>query len=392
MRSMYRLRENRRGCLTVLICVGFLHISALHAEDHDSVLQQCTEGQSVDACNTILSDPRGNIDDTLAAQEGLAEFYFSHHSFDKAVAQFDRLLKVAPRFMPRALFHRGVAHAASGQWNRAIRDFTTIIAAVDRDGLRPGKTSGIDKGGDQVIIIYSYYADALRERCHAETKIGRWQAAVDDCSLALKWRAGDANAFDYRGFANLRLKQLDAAIADYRAALELSVRLAASLYGRGLAERAMGNEAAAKVDLNAAKAIEPQIDDGNFPLALDGRCSADMRLLPAGDEARLECDELLRQRPQDAFALADQGFLYLREGNGDAVETYSAALRADDKMAVALYGRGLAEHVSGQFAASRQDVAAALALDPAIAKPFDDYYRGMGLASPLEYTRNPLGH
>jgi tetratricopeptide (TPR) repeat protein len=390
--SMYRLRCNPRGCLIVLISVGFLHISALHAKEYDSILRQCTEGQSVEACNTILSDPRGNVDDTLAAQEGLAEFYFSHRSLDKAIAQFDRLLRAAPRFMPRALFHRGVAQAASGQWNRAIRDFTTIISTVDRDGLKSHKTSGVDTGGDQIVVVYSYYADALRERCHAESNISRWRAAVDDCSLALKWRPGDANAFDYRGFANLQLMQLEAAIADYRAALELSVRLAASLYGRGLAERAMRNEAAATVDLNAAKAIEPQIDDANFPFALDGRCWADMRLLPAGDEARWECDESLRQRPQDASALADQGFRYLIEGNDAALETYTAALRADDKMAVALYGRGLAEHISGQVAASQRDVAAALALDPAVAKPFDYYYRGMGLASPLEYTKNPLGH
>jgi tetratricopeptide (TPR) repeat protein len=71
----------------------------------------------------------------------------------------------------------------------------------------------------------------------------------------------DADTLDSRGFAYLKLKNPDAAINDYNAALAVSPKMASSLYGRGLAEQIKGDQAAASKDIAAAKAIQANIAD-----------------------------------------------------------------------------------------------------------------------------------
>jgi tetratricopeptide (TPR) repeat protein len=63
-----------------------------------------------------------------------------------------------------------------------------------------------------------------------------------------------------RGIIHLRLGRQDDAIADFDAVLKIDPKLAASLYGRGLAKLRKGDEPGAKIDLAAAKAIQ-----GNIP-------------------------------------------------------------------------------------------------------------------------------
>ena len=54
----------------------------------------------------------------------------------------------------------------------------------------------------------------------------------------------------------MRLGELDNAIADYDAALKLNPKLAASLYGRGLAKLKKGDTGGGNADITAAKAIQ----------------------------------------------------------------------------------------------------------------------------------------
>jgi len=55
------------------------------------------------------------------------------------------------------------------------------------------------------------------------------------------------------------LGELDAAIADFTAALAINTKLADSFYGRGVARRKQGDIDGARADIEAAKAISPDI-------------------------------------------------------------------------------------------------------------------------------------
>ncbi len=63
---------------------------------------------------------------------------------------------------------------------------------------------------------------------------------------------------DTRGFANLKLGQLDKAMADYSDALDINPKLPTSLYGRGIARLRKGDRRGS-TDIAAAKAIDADI-------------------------------------------------------------------------------------------------------------------------------------
>jgi tetratricopeptide (TPR) repeat protein len=54
---------------------------------------------------------------------------------------------------------------------------------------------------------------------------------------------------------------LDAAIADYDAALRIDPKIANALYGRGAAKRLKGDTAGSEADVAAAQAIKPNVAD-----------------------------------------------------------------------------------------------------------------------------------
>jgi tetratricopeptide (TPR) repeat protein len=74
-------------------------------------------------------------------------------------------------------------------------------------------------------------------------------------------RPAYSNALDSRGLVHLKMGKLDDAIADYTSVLEFQQKNASSLYGRGIANAKKGDEKAARADIEAAKAIDPDIEE-----------------------------------------------------------------------------------------------------------------------------------
>ena len=64
---------------------------------------------------------------------------------------------------------------------------------------------------------------------------------------------------DSRGLVNLKSGQTKNAIADFDAALKINPRLTSSLYGRGLAKKRNGSLSEGDLDINNAKAMDPNI-------------------------------------------------------------------------------------------------------------------------------------
>jgi tetratricopeptide (TPR) repeat protein len=99
-------------------------------------------------------------------------------------------------------------------------------------------------------------------RCWARAIVGKeLQEAVADCNESLRLRPGDAETFDSRGFAYLKLGDFEKSIADYDAALKIDPKKAYSLYGRGFAKQKKGDQADGDADMSAAKAIRADIAD-----------------------------------------------------------------------------------------------------------------------------------
>jgi tetratricopeptide (TPR) repeat protein len=90
--------------------------------------------------------------------------------------------------------------------------------------------------------------------------LGDLNGALQDCDAALQLKPDNADTLDSRGFVKLKLGQAPNAIVDYDAALKLSAKKASSLFGRGVAKLKIGN-ASGNNDIAAAKAIDPGIAD-----------------------------------------------------------------------------------------------------------------------------------
>ncbi|MGH6834339.1 MAG: caspase family protein [Methylocella sp.] len=164
--------------------------------------------------------------------------------------------------------------------------------------------------------------------------------------------------------ASLHGKDLDA-IKDLDKYLQNNPSDASAFYRRGQLYAKTGDFAHALRDFDEALRLHP-----NDAEALNNRCWARAMV---GDSltALKDCNEALQLRPAYADALDSRGFVKLKIGEpSSAIVDYDAALHIK-KQASSLYGRGIAKKQTGDTAGADNDIAAAKAIDPAIAAEFD---------------------
>jgi tetratricopeptide (TPR) repeat protein len=251
------------------------------------------------------------ITPTDAAGFNIRGVEFLHrHDYDKAVADFTEAKRRDPK-AAKYVYNRGVAHFEKGDdglaladFNEAIRldptDTTALLARADLNLTRGNRALAVKDyeaatriSPTDVVVLsrraYGYersglfeaavrafdvviaqkpdkkwMAGLLNDRCWAKAEWGHeLQGALADCDAALVLKPDSGAIFDSRGFVRFRLDQYGAAITDYDEALRLSAGRPSSLFGRGLAELALGQSAKGAADIAAARVAEPAID-GKF--------------------------------------------------------------------------------------------------------------------------------
>jgi tetratricopeptide (TPR) repeat protein len=197
--------------------------------------------------------------------------------------------------------------------------------------------------------------------------------AMEDFGQALTLNPDDVPALVAR--ADLRLKGRDTAGAaedldavDRVAAKEADVRY---VLARDYQRADLKGPALAQYDLW----IAAHADDSRLAEALNGRCG--LRALSGEDLAKAlaDCNAALKLAPKSSPASArildTRGLVELRLGDVDhSIADFDAALKLQPQDAWALYGRGANESRRGNIAQAQLDMAAAIALWPAIADEF----------------------
>ncbi len=114
------------------------------------------------------------------------------------------------------------------------------------------------------------YAAALNGRCRARTRLAvDLKLAVEDCKAAV---SQDKTVADFReslGWAYLRSGEADRARNAFDAALEMDGKRSWSLYGRGMAFLQLKDAAASQRDLQAARALNANMDAAVRAAGLD---------------------------------------------------------------------------------------------------------------------------
>lgn len=197
-----------------------------------------------------------------------AELKLGKRDYGPALEDFDRAVRLDPDDADN-LVGRGLVYTALKQFDRADAEFDEarrldpasvrpLQARAEAD-LQAQRFANAVQDLDGALDIAPSSPMLLNARCWAR---GGWGQQLDqalaDCEAALKSDPKSAAFLDSRALVRLRMGQVDAAIADYDAALAAAPKLAASLYGRGLARLKKG-DAGGKADLDAAKAVSPEV-------------------------------------------------------------------------------------------------------------------------------------
>jgi tetratricopeptide (TPR) repeat protein len=220
---------------------------------------------------------------------------------------------------------------------------------------------------DQAIKLDPNYAEAYNNRGNAYSHKGDNLRAIADYDQAIKLDPKDALTYSNRGKWYRDKGDSDRAIADFDQAIKLDPKFDNAYYNRALAYHDKRDYHGAIADYSAALQI-----NSKHALAWNNRC-VDRTIIGQLQAALADCNEALKIKPNDADHLDSRAVTYLKLGQLDnSIADYDAALRIDPKLAMSLYGRGLAKQFS-KIEGSDLDIEAAKKIDPDIAKKFSEY-------------------
>jgi tetratricopeptide (TPR) repeat protein/predicted aspartyl protease len=203
-----------------------------------------------------------------------------------AVADLDKVISLRPS-KTAALLARGDARLANKNVDGARQDFNQAIKADIGLRLRVAQAYESNEMFAEAIDEYSqiiahpatstlpvadtgsyvarraddpHVSDALVGRCHARAMTGQnLKDALDDCNRGSRLTPGATDVIVDRAYVQFRLGQFDQALSDFTVALRDQPRDAWALYGKGLAELRKGQADKGQVDLKAAEALQPMV-------------------------------------------------------------------------------------------------------------------------------------
>jgi Tfp pilus assembly protein PilF len=167
---------------------------------------------------------------TLNARYKQAHRLIEQNDASAAKPMLDEVLAGQPDH-PRALFDRGLIHMVEGRLPEAVADLDRAAALAPKD-IRV-------LGGQCVVLVAA----------------GQTQRGLDVCEDAVALgRDADPNALTARGQARLLTGQDKLALADFEMALQYKSNHARAIYGQGLVQQRLGDDATGR--RNMARALK----------------------------------------------------------------------------------------------------------------------------------------
>lgn len=228
------------------------------------------------------------------------------------------------------------------------------LAQRDREGALADLDKAVSMGAAEPRYLY--------QRAMVQQAFGRPQLALADLDKAIGMKPDFTDALMAR--AGLRLRTGRRAEAEQDADAASKALNAASNTRLALAGLYDALELLEKAIPEFDRWIGAHPVDNDIPSALNGRCWARARLNRDLDKALADCNTAIRKMVRKEAGLDSRALVHLRRGEfADAIKDYDAALAVNPKMAVSLYGRGVAKAKMGQKDAGEKDIAAATELN-----------------------------
>ncbi len=221
---------------------------------------------------------------------------------------------------------------------------------------------------ESLPVNYRYQRDALLAGICYDAK--KWACVVD--AIRPDLRSNYLAMSELTMFAEAMTETQGVAAVETLASelIQQDTQSAVGYLLRADARKQGGDKAGAAGDLVTAGArMRSDYADGQNHV-----CWRLVTELGAADKARDACDAAVLANPLNWAVWDSHGAMNLALGeNGKAWQSYELAVRLDEKAASALYGRGLAWERYGNPEKAREDKAAALAIDPDVAKDYEGY-------------------
>lgn len=233
-------------------------LGARAAGDNDTAIRLLSEA---------IATRRLNNDDLATAHNNRGIARYHKHEFDKALADYDTAIRLAPVYGP-AYLNRGNLYSDKGELDRALADFNTALKispaydlAYNSRGAafyRKGAFDAAIADYDKAISLKPDYGNAYWNRARVYYAKQQYDRALSDFDSAIRYKPSTADIYGDRGDLYFDKGEIDKALADYDAAIRLAPNLASAHASRGrIALFHTNGVAAAADDLAAAVRLEP---------------------------------------------------------------------------------------------------------------------------------------
>ena len=214
----------------------------------------------------------------------------------------------------------------------------------------------------EVVARNPQDAEAYNTRGAAYARTGDFDKAIADFTKAIQLDPNNAAAFTNRALAYRQTGHNDLALADFNHAIQANPNHAPAYLGRGNLLRVQGNYTQALADLDQAIRLNPEGQLG--AQAFHARGLIHQR---QGDQpqAVTDFDNAIDRDPFAAAPYQARAQSLVAQGKYDlAIEDYNAALNVNAKNGDAWAGLGLAYEKSGNVAKARESYGRAKLVDP----------------------------
>ncbi|MYG07886.1 tetratricopeptide repeat protein [Candidatus Poribacteria bacterium] len=264
-----------------------------------------------------------------------------------------------------------------------------------------GKTREAIEIYSQAIELNPYHAFAYNNRGIAYDRNREVNKALEDYGKAIQLKNDYVKAYYNRGTVYGENGKIDLAIKDYDEAIKLDPRLARAYSHRGNAYHKKNEIDRAIKDHNKAIALdqndpifynnrgitygekgELDLAIKDFNTAIKLKCDYAKAYNNRGavyrdkgeyDQAIKDCSKALRFDPKYADPYSNRGAAYRNKGEVDlAIKDYNEAIQLNPDFFEAYYNRGLAYHETSEIDLAIKDYSKAIKLKPKHAHPYNN--------------------
>ncbi len=232
----------------------------------------------------------------------------------------------------------------------------------------------------QAIQLKPDYAEAYDSRGLAYGRKRELDLAIADYDQAIQLKPDDATAYNNRGFAYVFRGDYDRAFTDFDQAIQFEPDLAVAYVNRGAIYGDRGDYDRAIADFDQAIQFKPNFADAYYNRGSVYDDKGDY------NRAIADFDQAIKLQPDLAEAYNNRGNAYNNKGDYDrAIADCTQALKLQSDLVEAYNNRGNAYNNKGDYDRAIADFDQAIQLQPSLAEPYSN--RGIAYYHQGSYDR-----